>query len=375
MQTSNDIYAGFPDISKQEWLAKITKDLKGKPLDDLYWKMDEELVIDPFAHADDFSMPLSPLSNKPGWEICEAIVVTQADEANRQALEALAMGAEALEFQLQSGIPIENILPGIHLSYIGLHITSTDWSALPPAHLLMRLKALENSGLRGSIAYDPLGAKGFADIRYLSDLIRLAQTECPGMQVIAAGLPEGHTSHHVVQDLAALLHQGNQYLSRLTQQGLSAGEVAAQIRFKIPIGKSYFPEIARLRAFKYLWLNILQQWNAPLQLPTLDVHFDPAVYTDELFTNMIRSTTMAMSAVLGGADRLIVLPFDAGREAASNYPQAFSRRIARNVQHLLKMESFLDQVADPAGGSYYIEKLSRQLATAAWKQFLQNQAS
>ncbi len=124
-----------------------------------------------------------------------------------------------------------------------------------------------------------------------------------------------------------------------------------------------------MRAFKLLWLHILKVWNAPLTLPATAVHFNIDAYTDDLYTNMIRATTMAMSAVLGGADRLTVLPYDAGREASAQYPPAFGRRIARNVQHLLQLESGLGDIPDPAAGSYYIETLTRQLAEAAWKEF------
>ena len=114
--------------------------------------------------------------------------------------------------------------------------------------------------------------------------------------------------------------------------------------------------------------------NPPAWVPfnvqlVVSARFRADVYTDDLHTNMIAATTMAMSAVLGGADRLTVLPFDTGREEQSPYPQAFSRRIARNVQQLLKLESGLAEVADPAAGSYYIEQLTRQLAEKAWEEF------
>lgn len=135
------------------------------------------------------------------------------------------------------------------------------------------------------------------------------------------------------------------------------------------LGKSYFFEIAKIRAFKLLWLNVLKGWGAPLRHPVVETRFQAEAYTDELYTNMIRATTMAMSAVLGGADRLTVLPYDAGREHQASYSPAFSRHIARNVQHLLKMESFFSEIPDPAAGSYYIEQLTQQLAARAWTAF------
>jgi len=160
--------------------------------------------------------------------------------------------------------------------------------------------------------------------------------------------------------------RGNLYLEKLTERGLSPAEAANTLQFSIALGKSYFLEIARIRAFKLLWLNVLKAWGAPLDYPAVEAHFQPEAYSDELHTNMIRATTMAMSAVLGGADRLTVLPYDAGREAQATYSQSFSRRIARNVQHLLKMESFFHEIPDAAAGSYYIEKLTQQLAEKAW---------
>jgi methylmalonyl-CoA mutase len=165
------------------------------------------------------------------------------------------------------------------------------------------------------------------------------------------------------------LTHGNLYLQKLTERGLSAEQAAGILQFSIPVGKSYFLEIAKIRAFRLLWLNILKAWDVPLDYPVTEARFQAESYTDELYSNMIRATTMAMSAVLGGADRLTVVPYDAGREEQAAYPQAFGRRIARNVQHLLKMESSFSEIPDPAAGSYYIEKLTQQLAERAWSAF------
>jgi methylmalonyl-CoA mutase len=142
------------------------------------------------------------------------------------------------------------------------------------------------------------------------------------------------------------------------------------MQFSVSVGTNYFLEIARLRAFRLLWLHVLKAWNAPATYPTMEAAFHPEAYTDALYNNMVRATTMAMSAVLGGVQRLTVRPYDAGREHLATYPPAFGRRIARNVQHLLKMESGFETLRDPAAGSYYIEKLTRQLAGEAWKKFV-----
>jgi methylmalonyl-CoA mutase len=168
--------------------------------------------------------------------------------------------------------------------------------------------------------------------------------------------------------LSGLLQQGDRLLEEYTAAGLSPQAVNAQLRFCLSIGNSYFPEIARLRALRLLWANVLQGWGlpGPVAIPPVEVHVAPGALVEDTYLNMIRLTTQAMSAVIGGCDLLFLPPADL--HAAEKRP-SLTRRIARNVQHLLKMESHFDAVADPAGGSYYIEKLTEEIAERAWKDF------
>ncbi len=222
-------------------------------------------------------------------------------------------------------------------------------------------------GLRGSLGYDPASQAAASvpaiapDWRYLADLTEFAQQKFPQFKVLSLG---GSDQPDLASDL---LRRANVYLEKLTERGISAAQAAAAMQFSVKIGPSYFLEMAQLRAIRLVWLNVLKAWGVAPALPALAVSFRPDAYTDDLYTNMIRATTISMSAVLGGAERLTVLPYDKGREALAAYPQAFGRRIARNVQHLLKMESGFDQLADPAAGSYYIETLTRQLAERMWR--------
>lgn len=369
MTNYDDFFSEFPPVSKDEWLRQVAKDLKGKPLDELIWQTPAGLSVSPFVHADDFPEPPQPLSTEPNrWEICESLSVTDPVAANRQALDALEGGAWALE--LHFGTPpsfdaLAQLFEGIYLDFIGLHFTGPGVAANPGAvlgHLerLARERGLSAESLRGSLGYDPVaqGAGSLApDWRYLAELVAFAQQKFPQFRVVTL---EGDRP-------ADLLRRANVYLEKLSERGGTApAQTAAAAQFSVKIGTSYFLEMAQLRALNLVWLNVLKAWGAPPVSPALAASFRPDAYTDDLYTNMIRATTMSMSAVLGGAGRLTVLPYDAGREAMATYPQAFSRRIARNVQHLLKMESGLDQLADPAAGSYYIETLTRQLAEQMW---------
>lgn len=377
MALKDDFFAGFPPVSKEEWLLQVAKDLKGRPLEELDWQAADDLKVSPFAHADDFDQMPALLSNAPNnWEICEDVFVTDPATGNRQAMEALEGGAEGLRFHFPAPPDtafMEQLLAGVYLDFIGLHFAGPGMAQNPGAilgHLerLAKQKNLEPQQLRGSFGYDPAASAGIVDWRYLTELAEFAGEKFPGFKLVTvasnASVPETPAAA-----LGTVLHRGNRYLQKLTERGLSAAEAAGVVQFSMATGNTYFLEIAKIRAFKLLWLNVLKGWNAPLHPPVTEAYFHPESYSGEPYTNMIRATTMAMSAVLGGTDRLTVLPYDAGVETQATNPPAFGRRIARNVQHLLKMESFFSAVPDPAAGSYYVEKLTQQIAERAWEAF------
>jgi len=378
--SNQDLFQEFPSISKSDWLRQIAKDLKDKPLEDLNWQMPNGLVVSPFVHADDFETPPAPLSDQPNqWEICEDVQVNDPATANHQALNALEGGAEGLCFWLDKPLEAEDfgqLLREVHLDFIGLHFAGAAIAENPGMVLgnlekLAQQRGIPTTQLRGSLAYDPVPVSKIVDWRYLADLLEYAREKFPQFKIIQVSDPERRSGEDFVQDSpeqrsGIQLRNANIYLQKLSERGISVNEVAAVMQFSVSLGKSYFVEIARLRALNILWFNILKAWNADLKSPSIVAHFQPEAYSDDLYTNMIRATTMAMAAVQGGAARVTVLPYDTGREGQATYPQAFSRRIARNVQHLLKMESALDEVVDPAAGSYYIETLTRQLAEKLW---------
>lgn len=368
----------FPSVNKADWLRQVTKDLKGRALEDFDWSPAPGLAVTPFVHADDFAQFPAPLQSGPSrWEICEAVDATDPAMANRQLLEALEYGAEGLELYLPATVDADHLgqtMNGVYLDLAGLHFTGPGVVRNPGAVLanLQKLAARHQcspAALHGSLAYDPVTQASLVDWRYLIDLVDFARAAFPGFRLVMIGTQDT-LPNDPVEELVRLLRQGNFYLQKLTERGLSVADVASIMQFSMITDKNYFLEIAKIRAFKILWLNVLQGWGAPLDYPDVAARFSPAAYTEDLYTNMIRATTMAMSAVLGGADRLTVLPYDTGREGQATYSPTFSRRMARNVQHLLKMESGLDEAADPAAGSYYLEKLTGQLSSAAWNRFV-----
>ncbi len=181
----------------------------------------------------------------------------------------------------------------------------------------------------------------------------------------------GNSGSSVVQELAFSLSMGAEYLSRLTAVGLTADEAARAIKFNFSISNNYFMEIARLRAGRHLWAHIVRAFGAsdPESMKML-VHSETGLFNKTIYdpyVNLLRTQTEAMSAALGGAHSITVLPFD----GLFRNPSEISERIARNQQILLKEESYIDKVTDAAGGSYYIGKLTEALVDQAWKLFLE----
>lgn len=358
----------FPPVSKEDWLRQVAADLKGRALEDFHWVAPDGVVVSPFVHADDFEeMPRPLCEGQNQWELVEDLMASGPAEMNRQALEALEGGAEGLGLVFEEqprAADLEVLFRGVHLDYIALHLQG-DAVASAPAAILGQLAAyisargMSGQALRGSLGCHPLANIGRVDWRYLADMFHYGKEQFPAFRLlhISANAPE------------EVLRAANVYFEKLLGQGIPVQDVAERLQIGVSVGKSYFWEIARLRALQVLWFNFLKAWGLPLSRPVMAARFDASAYSDELYTNMIRATTMCMSAVLGGASWVSVLPYDAGRETMATYSPSFGRRMARNVQHLLKMESGFDEVPDPAAGSYYVEALTNQIAERAWAAF------
>ncbi|MEO1437513.1 MAG: methylmalonyl-CoA mutase family protein [Bacteroidota bacterium] len=203
--------------------------------------------------------------------------------------------------------------------------------------------------------------------------IEFADTAFPKARLIKVS---GHFLHNnqnsLARELAFLAAFASEYLNQLTERGLSPDKVASRMFFSISVGGQFFVELAKIRALKLLWTAIQRAYgiDSP-ESAVIHVVTSSKTQVEDQNTNMISATTEALSAVLGGIHSLDVLPANVRQET----PTKFTRRIARNVQHLMKSESHLDWVDDPAAGSYYLENLTTQLANVAWSKFQKLEAS
>ncbi len=378
MAAKDQLFADFPGTSKAEWLEQVRKDLKGRPLEELTWVLEEGGIrLSPFAHTEDLPEPPSPLMEPVNdWEIGEYIIVDDIAEANRQALEGLEGGVQALGFVLKHRLDqagLERLLQGVQLDLVSLNFGEF-YTEKHPMELMQHLVRLfrdrgyDPAAIAGSVDCDPFLDWISPSMEQLAEMIRFGQDSLPGFRVLQVNGRYYHDGiEDVVNELAFTLAKGNEYLAGLRDAGISPEQANQALQFSMAVSTSYFVEIAKLRALYILWLNVLRAYGVERPvMPERVVHLSKESQTEDIHTNMIRAGTQALSAVIGGADRLYVLPANNLLDEPST---PFTRRIARNVQHLLKMESFLDRVVDPAAGSYYLEKVTALLAEKAWERF------
>lgn len=381
MPNKSPLFAEFPSIDRAEWMAKIEKDLKGKALETLYWEPQPGLKVPPLFHPADSPQRSSLADTRAAnqWEIGQLIKVGDLKETNKRVLGSLQGGANALAFELESPLTkaqLEVLLKDVIPAYISLHFSWENedfpviqlWDALQ-AYMAERGEASGNWS--GSLHWTP--SLDQANLEQAAQLIRNADQASIQLLYIK---PQSDKSSDLAEDLAAQILAGQSYIAKLQALGVKASESAPRIQFSISTSNTFFVEIARIRALKMLWANVLKAY----ELDTSEIHISASTEApsseDDPYRFMIQSATQAMSAVIGGANRLFVTAADHGNSTTdtrfTDNPD-FGPRIARNVQHLLQLESFMDRVIDPGAGSYYIEHLTQELAAKAWKLF-QDQA-
>lgn len=390
----------FPPVTTREWEEVITADLKGADrTKKLVWRTMEGFNVEPYYRAENMT-ELGHLGSKPGefpyvrgvkadnnWKVRQTIEVTEdVAAANQTAHSVLMSGVDSLGFLIGnkdfSAADLDTLLNGISIPAVELAFTGCgvytvaglfvdkvvreklDPEAVYAVFGIDPLFKLSKKGSWGCSAPD--GAKQFEKIKALI-------TKAPQYKRIRFVTVSGTLFHNcgasAVQELAFALAMGHEYVVRLTEMGLDVDQVAPAIKFNFSVGTNYFMEIAKLRAARLLWANIMKPYNPKRGCSSkLRAHIQTSSWNQTVydpFVNMLRGTTEAMSAAISGVDSIEVLPFDHAYEK----PTEFSARIARNVQLLLKEESHFDQVTDPAAGSYYIETLTQSIAHQAWTLF------
>ncbi|MBQ8601416.1 MAG: methylmalonyl-CoA mutase small subunit [Bacteroides sp.] len=392
------LFSDFPGVSTEAWMEKITADLKGADFEKkLVWKTNEGFKVKPFYRQEDLE-GLKTTEGLPGqfpylrgtkkddntWYVRQDIKVECAKEANAKALDLLNKGVDSLGFNINKKdlCPeyIETLLEGICAECVELNFSTCQGATVTLAGLLVEYftkKGYDLATLKGSINYDPMGkmlAKGKDVSNYIATAKALVEimAALPKYRCITVNALElNNAGSYIAQELGYALAWGNEYLNALIEAGVSADDAAKKIKFNFGISSNYFLEIAKFRAARMLWANIVKEYNPACDCACkMLAHAETSTFNLTLFdahVNMLRTQTEAMSAALAGVNSITVSPFD----KAYQTPDDFSERIARNQQLLLKEECHFDKVVDPAAGSYFIENLTVSIAQQAWNLFLQ----
>lgn len=339
---SMSLFEDFNEVTYNEWLEKINTDLKGKDFNEnLVWESKEGITTFPIYNAESLSDSLHvPLKQSSQWYINEMIEFSDVKNANKKALEALKGGVNSLTFigDITSEEALTDLLKDIMVDIVELHfLTNT------PLQLLTLLSNYTDvNQLSGSVSFNDI-----TDIEKLSELVKATSS----LKTITVKTSSDKT---IVEELANAFQQASVYFKQLTEVGINAEQIARSIRFQFGVSNNYFFEIAKIRAARVLWNAILDQYNLSVEMDVHSVTSIAALPKEEAHLNILKTSTQAMSAIIGGCNTLSVLPYDESI--------GFANRIARNVQHILKEESFLDKVNNPSDGAYYIEQLTKEIA-------------
>ncbi len=405
----------FPPVSTATWEEQINLDLKGKDYEkSLIWRTNEGFIVRPYYRAEDiegldftesvpgqFPFVRGKSSSGNSWLVRQDIDVRDTEKANLKAHEILNKGVTSLGFvftgcHLVTVAELKSLLKGIQLEAVEINFVSScnnkEFFEILLAWLI-EIKA-DPSTLHLSINHDPIGKfilqgkfcrSESAVFEKVKTMVEWGE-KFPHLHVLSVhGVNFNNAGASIVQELGFSLAIGAEYMTRLTDLGVDSALAAKKIRFNFGVGGNYFMELAKLRAARLLWAHIIKAYHPVCQCEKstrkgefcscaarMYAHCETSSWNKTVYdpyVNLLRTQTEAMSAVLGGADSLTVLPFDAVYEQ----PTAFAERIARNQQALLKEEVHLDKIADPAAGSYFIESLTSSIAEQAWKLFLEVQ--
>lgn len=416
----------FPEITYDEWKKVVEKDLKGQPFDKkLITKTYDGIDLKPIYNKEDIeNIPFT--DSKPGfanyvrgtkscgylndlWSVHQEIPYTVPEEFNKELAEALEKGQNCIVINPDRitlmNLPVKEHFAhsdfGDGLSVISSHdfdkalknidltkfpvFINAGFDNIPLLSLFvayLKKNKIDLKKISGGVFADPYGyyvrygnlpVSIDETFNHLAEAAKWTEDNMVNLKTIGIStLPYHNAGASAVQELAYAFSTAVDYINNLLDRGMEINSVLSKIRFSFGIGSFYFMEISKLRAAKILWQRITKQYGGNEEYQKIDILAVTSKYNQTVrdpYVNMLRTTTEAFSAILGGADAIQTNPFD----ETFRIPDEFSMRIARNTQIILQEESNLHRLIDPAGGSYFIEYLTSEIAAVVWKLFTETQ--
>ena len=368
MTDKNKLFQEFETISSKQWKQQIQFDLKGADYNEkLIWESPEGIKVKPFYHNDEDNISNDINTNASEFKILQNIFVFDVEKSNSKAIDSLERGAESIRFTIENEtISIESLLKNLPLEtvtyYFNLKFLSFDfvtklseYATSNKANFIIQVDPI------GQLAKDGNWYKNLeSDFKTLNQISRLNSPPlegCPKDGVVFLNIQTGiyqNAGANMVQQLAYTLAHVNEYFNRVEN-------LNQPITIEVSVGTNYFFEIAKLRALRVLFSTLAKEYNHSHECHIIATPTKRNKTIYDYNVNMLRTTTECMSAILGGANSIANLPYD----ALYHKDNEFGDRIARNQLLVLKKESYFDKVNNPADGAYYIESLTEQLAEKA----------
>ena len=356
---SEKLFSDFPEVSSKQWKQKIQADLKGGDYNEtLIWHTNEGIDVKPFYHADEFESLSSVSHSKDNaFKICQSIFVANTEISNAKAIDAISRGAEAIEFIIPNeAISLKQLLNGIDFTStfisLKLQFLSSEYVSTNPSekHIDIQTDIIGHLSRTGNWFHN------FKDDHKQFEAI-VKQTNTISVDI---GLYQ-NAGANMVQQLAYALAHLNEYLNHFDTILSTSQKGSLKTIFNVSVGTNYFFEIGKLRALRILYKTLVSEYNLN---EDCIIRVTPTKRNKTIYdynTNMLRTTTECMSAILGGADIISNLPYD----AVYHKDNEFGERISRNQLLVLKNESYFDKVDNPSDGAYYIESITNQLSEKA----------
>jgi len=360
---TKSLFDDFNPVSAKAWKQKIQLDLKGADYNDtLIWKSLEGIDVKPFYNSEDLDSISHNIDTPKSWNICETIYVKNYTQANKDAHYKLSKGAESLKFVIPNKeVSIQNVLKDIDTSttpiYLELEFLNAEFVAnITDSKVLVNTDIISNLIKTGNW-YTNLKE----DHKHFESIVNHTKT-----LNVKASIYQ-NAGANMVQQLAYTLAHTNEFLNHinnsesLQQTFDNSNNQPLIINIEVSIGSNYFFEISKIRAFRLLLKELVTEYNINTKVQLIAT---PSTRNKTLYdynTNMLRTTTECMSAILGGANTINNLAYD----AVYHKDNEFASRISRNQLLILKHESYFNEVNNASDGAYYIESLTKQLAEKA----------
>ena len=388
----------FPSTTKQDWKIKAEESMKGKSVDllqtttyediklqALYTRLDVQKIAD-YPGGSDFRRGIYPLGYQTSnWKIAQRLSSKSLTELKWKLQAAMEKGQTAISFevskQLFNGTESLREIAG---EFIEMYPFAINTKGMQPAIIAELTEMAKEQGngdkITGYVANDPIsifaeeGRMSNEVLAGWSEDIKLANNQLPNLQTVLINTTVYHQGGaNAVQELGIAAATGVFYIQRLLEAGMKLDEALSKMIFQFSIGSNFFMELAKLRAARILWNKIAGVYGAEPTSRGMHIAAETSNYTKTVYdphVNILRAGNEAFAAVLGGVQYLHVAPFD---NITGSTP--LSERIARNTQNILMEEAYLQRVADPAGGSWYVESLTAELADKAWAYFQELEAN